>query len=514
MENKITRKTTNEYKLILGYIGIFLMLIGIVLITPILMTPIIHLLYNEKEYINIPYFLIPASISLSSGFCLYMSFLKNKVGNLKKHQDIVLVILVWLIAIFIGTIPFLFIGKSFTKSLFEITSGFTTTGFEAFDLDTIPKTFIFYRSVTNFFGGIGLVLILASTINIKHGMLFYKAEGHEGLMPSLIKSSKLLFSIYSFFILIGTCLYIIAGMNFFDALNHAISSIATGGFSTFNDSVASQNRNIQIVSIILMILGSTNFLIYVAIFKVKFKAVIKNSETIYSLFLYLAVMPIVILILALKYKAGFYKSYTEYGFLYISAQSTTGLSNVNNLLAIPDFLFIILLIRMIIGGQSGSTSAGIKQYRMVYIFKGMIIYILNMFKNTRTVSTNYIYVMGKKVIFSKDEYRKHLSFSFIYLLLVILGGISLIIAMPYNKEFIGNGNLIKQGVFNFAAALGNVGLSMSDLTKATNAELWIYIVAMFLGRLEILPVFIGVKRLFSDIFKRKKNKIVYNSEEI
>lgn len=73
-------------------------------------------------------------------------------------------------------------------------------------------------------------------------------------------------------------------MNFFDALNHAISSIATGGFSTFNDSVASQNRNIQIVSIILMILGSTNFLIYVAIFKVKFKAVIKNSETIYSLF--------------------------------------------------------------------------------------------------------------------------------------------------------------------------------------------------------------------------------------
>ena len=144
----------------------------------------------------------------------------------------------------------------------------------------------------------------------------------------------------------------------------------------------------------------------------------------------------------------------------------------------------------------------------------MIIYILNMFKNTRTVSTNYIYVMGKKVIFSKDEYRKHLSFSFIYLLLVILGGISLIIAMPYNKEFIENGNLIKQGVFNFAAALGNVGLSMSDLTKATNAELWIYIVAMFLGRLEILPVFIGVKRLFSDIFKRKKNKIVYNSEEI
>ena len=513
MERYKFKNNTNEYKLILGYIGIFLMLIGVVLITPILMTPIIHLIYHEKEYINIPYFLIPSSISLSLGVCLYMSFLKNRVGNLKKHQDIVLVILVWLIAIFIGTIPFLFIGKSFTKSLFEITSGFTTTGFEAFNLDELPKIFIFYRSVTNFFGGIGLVLILASAINIKHGMLFYKAEGHDGLMPSLVKSSKLLFSIYSYFILIGTCLYIIAGFNFFDALNHAISSIATGGFSTFNDSVASQNRSIQVVSIILMILGSTNFLIYVAIYKMKFKSIIKNSETIYSLFLYLAVLPIVVLILAIKYKVGFNKAYNEYGFLYISAQTTTGLSNVSNLLFIPDFLFIILLIRMIIGGQSGSTSAGIKQYRMVYIFKGMSIYLLNMFKNSRTISTNYIYVMGKKVIFSKDEYRKHLSFSFIYLLLVIFGGIALIIAMPYNVNNF-DGNLIKQGIFNFAAALGNVGLSMTDLTKATNAELWIYIFAMFLGRLEILPVFIGAKRLFSDIFKRKKNKFVYSDKEI
>ena len=216
-------------RLIIYYIGLFLMAIGFIILIPLIMIIFYH---DNVQYAYC--FLIPGLLSILLGYFINFFFKGKKPANLENHQDSVLVICIWIIAILLSSFPFILTGKlNFTQAIFEVTSGYTTTGLSVINVEQWPEIFLFYRSLTLFVGGVGFVLIVTSAISDKLRLNLYEAEGHnDKLLPNLTKSSRLIFSLYFGYIVLGTILYLICGMNFFDALNHSIAALSTGGFST------------------------------------------------------------------------------------------------------------------------------------------------------------------------------------------------------------------------------------------------------------------------------------------
>ena len=208
----------NKYhRLILHYMSIFIVMIGIIQLIPLLVLPF----YPEE--ISYAYcFLIPGLVAIAIGGLLSLAFKDAEIVKLEKHYDAVLVVLVWLSAIFVSTFPWMLKGDyNFTQASFEMTSGFSTTGLSVVDVGNTPHIFLMFRSITLFVGGVGLVLILTCVFSDKYGLNLYNTEGHnDRLMPNLAKSARLILSIYSAYILFGTVAYIILGMPVFDAITH------------------------------------------------------------------------------------------------------------------------------------------------------------------------------------------------------------------------------------------------------------------------------------------------------
>ena len=506
-----SNKIVSGYPLLFGYLGIFLMMIGGVIATPLL-----SLLFDKNDYVYMHFFLIPAGISIFIGFLLYLLILRKEKGKLLKNQEMILLNLIWISAFIVGALPFLFYNKTnFSLALFESISGFTSTGLTVFNPSELPKIFNLYRSIMLLFGGIGLVLVLSSAISSRHGQLIYQAEGHNNqFVPNLLKGARWILGIYFYLIFLGSLLFIIFDMSIFDAINHSIACISNGGFSTKANNITNYDSiPIEIIAIILMILGSTSFFIFVQIIKGDFKKIFKNSELLYSIFNFLIVFSLVytILILNNKYNNSFINySYNNQEwfrytlFQYISAQTTTGAQNVNSLLeGLPTIVLYVLMIKMITGGQIGSAGGGVKQYRIIYILKGIWYTILKAFKSERTIQTKYINILGQKVVYEEQEFIKHLVFLFIYLGLTMIGAFSI---MAFGYSFL-------EASFEFISAIGTAGLSLGITEKAAASNhfiLWILMFGMYLGRLEIMPVIFGAKRIIFDISYKNHKKVIFN----
>ena len=222
------KKTASGYRLIFGYLGLFITFIGITMLLPLLV-----LFAYPQEAADWYCFAAPGGAAILVGIALFMLIFKRDKAQLGKHQDAILLVLIWLISIFIAAVPFIIKGQlSFTESIFETTSAFGTIGLTVFSPECFEShIFVLYRSIICFLGGIGLVLIITSAISDRYGLKLYIAEGHnDKLMPNLAKSARLILGIYIGIILLGTGLFVLAGMPLFDALIHSISAVATGGF--------------------------------------------------------------------------------------------------------------------------------------------------------------------------------------------------------------------------------------------------------------------------------------------
>ena len=246
-------------RLIIGYLGIFIAFIGMAMILPCFVA-----IFYPEEKIYLKDFLIPAGGSIIVGLLMYLFIIRGKKEKLRKGEDQVLLVSIWVISILISSIPFMTsMNMNFTQAFFESTSGLTTTGLTVINPDTTPKMVLMYRSVLQFLGGVGLILIITATISDKYGLKLYSSEGHnDKLLPNMAKSARLILTIYVTYILAGTVLYSLFGMPVFDAINHSISAIATGGFSVRNASIGYYEylgpvryMGIQIVTMILMILA-------------------------------------------------------------------------------------------------------------------------------------------------------------------------------------------------------------------------------------------------------------------
>lgn len=170
-----------------------------------------------------------------------------------RDTEVIVVFMTWLIVIVITAVPFVMTGQySFTQAVFETTSGLSTTGLSVVDTAKASHIFLIHRTVLLFFGGIGLVLVMTSVLSEVYGMRLYHAEGHsDRLLPNLLESARLIIGIYSGYILSGTLLYVLFGMSPFDAVNHAVAALSTGGFSTHPESIGYyDSQAIEIVTVV------------------------------------------------------------------------------------------------------------------------------------------------------------------------------------------------------------------------------------------------------------------------
>lgn len=482
-----------EYKVVIGYLGVLTIIIGVITMLPILIIP-----FFPKENKYILNFLIPGLVAIGLGFLLKRVVDLNQKYKLSVSQDAVIVMLTWLIACLFSSIPWLISGQlNFTQAYFESVSGWTTTGLSVINIERTPNIFFLHRSLTQFFGGVGLVLVMVSALSATFGLRLYNSEGHsDRLLPNLLKSSRLIITIYAGYIMAGILLYIFFGMNWFHALNNSIAAVSTGGFGVTINSIGEyKSLPIELITIVLMILGSTNFAANVLLFKRNsFRKFFRQSELKFSLL----VLSLVIPILSFSSLKLIYESLSETFriaiFQAISALTTTGFSTVsfNNWGPFP---ILIMIILMITGGGTNSTAGGMKQYRVYLMFKNFIWELRKKFRPDNLVNEDsYIRPEGK-VYIQPIHIKEATNYAFIYMVCLFLGTLVLVF----------HGYPLQDSLFEFASALGTVGLSVGiTMPDSPIVVLWVEIMGMLLGRLEIYVFFIAIIKISKD-FKNRNN---------
>jgi len=457
-----------------------------------MLLPLLVLIGFPGESGHVLNFVIPAGMALLTGFLLSLFIWDGKKHQLTLRQDTVIVVAVWLLAVFFSSLPFMLSRQlNFTQAFFEAMSGWTTTGLSVVDVTVTPKIYLMFRSIMQFFGGVGLVLVMLSALSGTYGMRLYNAEGHsDKLLPNLAKSARVIMSIYAGYVVAGTILYVIFGMPLFDAINHSIAALSTGGFSTQVDSIgAYKSLPIELITIILMLLGTTNFAAHLLLVRGKFRNFFKVGEIRFMLVL----LGFTITIASFVSLNGIYGSVSQglriSVFQMVTALTTTGFSTVsfNNWTPFPVFVIIIL---MLIGGGAGSTAGGIKFGRVYLMVKAFLWNIKRKFMPEHMVNEDFVYRTEGKTFIDETHISEASNYAFLYMVTFFLG----------TSVMAANGYSLQDSLFEFASSIGTVGLSVGvTLPTTPPVVLWTQTVGMLFGRLEIYVIFIAGIRIIKDV---------------
>ena len=526
---KIVRKVYG-YRLIFGYLGVFLFFVGI-----ITLLPLSFLIFYPTENSEAYSFLIPGVSSLIVGLLLWQFLIARKERQqLGKFQDSIILVSLYILSIFVGSVPFMLRGvfssgsggTNFLNALFESTSGYTATGLTVFDFNQdLPGYHLFtiYRSLLLLCGGVGLVLIVTSTISDRYGLKLYTAEGHnDKLMPNLAKSARLILLIYLGYILLGTLSYFFfGGMELFDAFNHSIAAVATGGFSTRENGIPEiieqggvnsltgipvNGVAINITSVILMILGATNFVIHLFLFKGKIKNLIKDCEVRFFLLMCIIFIPIFCISIYFDDKTPtlLTRNLLDGTYLFFSTITTTGFMTVNQITSFGQGVLLLAIIMMIVGGSLGSTAGGVKQYRIYLCFKSFYWGIRDRLSPKSKVYPHKITHLGQTREVKGDEINEAQGYLLLYVVVMLAGGIIIsVMANGYGDFYASN------CIFEFVSALSGTGLSVGItgnvvLPEFNNAIIKIVlIIGMFAGRLEINCIYFAFYRGARDILRKE-----------
>lgn len=483
-----------KYLLLAHYLGIVLMLNG-----GILLLPLLALLFYQEEAVEAKFFIFPAVVVGIIGFVIWSVTRKQEEQtNVSIKEGGIIVVFSWMIICLVSAMPFILSGQlNFTQAVFESVSGWTTTGLSVVDVTKTSHTFLIWRSTMQFFGGAGIAVIVLASIIGPSGLGLYSAEGRTDLLlPNITKSAKLIMTIYIGYILSGTFLYIIAGMPAFDALNHAIAALSTGGFSTVPNSIGEYNNlAVEFITLILMFLGTVNFAAHYLIIKGEFKKFVQLGEIKLMFFVLSIMIPLVTFFSMNELYHQLGKSLRVAVFELTSALSTTGFSTVSYT-DWNDFGILAMIILMLIGGGTGSTAGGIKQYRIYVLYKSLMRNLKGFILPSKRYEEISVNKPEGKVYLKSQEIINVSNFVFIYFIIYFIGvNIMLIHGYP-----------LRESLFEYASSIGTVGLSVGITSaSAPVLVLWAQIVGMLFGRLEILIIFYAIIKIFKDI-KMIRNK--------
>lgn len=457
---------------------------------------IVGFFYGEHSGIQ---FLI--CIGITFGVGMGMVSLKPKSRDMGKREAIILTALTWVVLSAFGMLPFLFCGThlSITDAFFETMSGFTTTGASVLDtLHGVPHSILLWRCIEQWIGGLGILLFTLAVLpmlNYQGGMQLFNAEvtgiTHDKLRPRVSFTAQSLWGVYLVLTLICIGLLCFSELDIFDAVCYGLSTISTGGFATQDASISDLgNLYIKVVLIIFMFMGGVNFSLLYKLVTGKFKEFFRNEIIVWYILLIISFA----IILALNVLVtGLMENWEDVTidplFQTVSLFSSTGLVE-------PDFYdwgalpVVLLVIMMIIGACAGSTSGGAKIDRFVLLYK----FIKNEFyKLMHPNAVTTVTLNGKGT--PPQILLKTLAFLFLYIAVIIFGGIILVLMdLPLKDSF-----------FITLSAVSNTGLG-TDITGINgnfalipDVAKWVVSFLMLVGRLELFTILI----LFFPSFWRK-----------
>ena len=429
---------------------------------------------------------VSSAITFAVGITCHL-LSKTKDITIDRRLGYISVALIWLVVPLFGCLPFLFGGhiSSITDALFEAMSGFTTTGATIIDnVEILPRGILFWRCLMQWIGGIGIVVVVVAFIQIEGsgGMSLIAAEmvgpDKGKITPSTRKTGRILVIIYSILTLACILSFWYGGMTLYDALCHSFATVSSGGFSTKNASIAAFPVNIQYLTMLFMIPSGMNFILIYNIFKRKFSIVKQNEE--FKLYIFL-ILIISLLLSLLIYSAdkSIEQTLRESSFQVISIISTTGFTTVDYSLWKSSAIFLIGIL-MITGSMSGSTSGGIKLARAIVLFKNARNIIRGNMHNKALLPLT---LDGRNV--SSSILYNVLAVFLLYVAVFIVATLLLILTGLSFREAL-------EGCLSCLGCVGtvSVGDTLGTFSSFPNCAKWIFSCLMYLGRLEIVTVFI------------------------
>ncbi len=476
----------DRYRAMLGYSGEILIVLGLLHLVPLLL-----ILFYPSEMSYAHGFLFAGLPPLAVGLLARWRFFPKETITLSVQEGAVIVAVIWLTAITVGALPFMTIeGTTFWQGWFESASGWTGTGITVLNVAETPRIVLIFRSFTQLAGGAGFIIIALTAAAGALGTGLSAAEGRaDQLAPHVRQSALIILAIYAGYTVFGVLALRVAGMGWFDAVNHAFSAVSTGGFSTRPESVAYwDNPLIELVLIVLMLLGSINFFIAYTAIRGKFRAVIRSGEV--RLMAGLIALCAVLLFVLVIPRMGFTleKSIRVAIFETVSAITTTGLGTIDYR-PLTDFGWMTLILLMTVGGGVGSTSGGIKQLRVYVLIKAVIWEFRRAFMPAHMVNEPAIWQGDRRELLSDRQVRQMALFVTLYLNILLAG----------TGLFTAHGFPLKESFFEFASTLAGAGMSVG-VSSPGNPPVLLMVqgIAMLLGRLEFFTLLIGLAKLVSD----------------
>lgn len=469
-----------NYQVIANIIGLLLMLNGIFMLLCIPFS----LYFGEGDLMAIT---ISGVVTILSGAILWLLTRKLTNKELKKKDGYLIVTLGWLSMSCFGTLPYILSGAipNFTDAFFETISGYTTTGASILtDIEAVHQGILFWRSLTQWIGGMGIIVLAVAILPILGigGMQLFVAEAPgispDKLQPRIKETAKRLWLIYVMLTGIETVLLWIGGMTFFDAINHGLTTMATGGFSTKNTSAAHFTPFIQYVMILFMFLAGTNFTMTYFGLHGQFKKVVRNEE--FRFYLGTCILLTVITSAAIYFVSGsgFERSFRDGLFQVVSVITTTGYVSADYT-QWSSFITILFFVMMFIGASAGSTAGGVKIVRHVILLKNSILELKRQLHPSAIIPVRF-----NKTAVPRDITFNILAFIMIYISIFSLGSI-IMSSMGVDLE---------TAMGAVATSLGNIGPGIGSVGPVDNfAHLpmfgkWFLSFLMLLGRLELFTV--------------------------
>ncbi|MDD1707967.1 MAG: TrkH family potassium uptake protein [Methanoregulaceae archaeon] len=462
-------------------------------ISPLTLVPLIIAVAFREYSMILPMATVPAALFLL-GFLL--NHLPRRKADVRLSSALCSVALVWLAFALVSTLPFILVlDLSLTDALFETMAGWTGTGFSIMGpVQYIPETLLFWRTFMQWIGGMGVIALsitMASRGGLIQSPLFRSDSRSERILPGVIATGKELWAVYIFLTLIGAGVILVAGIPLYEAINLSITTISTGGYVPVQGGLDAYNsRFLQYLLIPVMIVGSTPFTLYYISYR-KRKLSLLGNEQVKLLLLFLAIGTSVV-VADLYYLKRFTleEAFRQGLFTTTAAISTTGYPG-QDLQLFPSVTIVFLALLMFIGGSSESSAGGIKLSRVAIGIRGIAWWFKRAFVRAK-VLVPFMYA-GEKVPDSVAE--PELSKNMLVIILSVLTVfVATIAVLQFHLISLEPADL----VFDIVSALSSCGLSTGYVSPTMPfVSKWVFILVMWIGRLEVIPVIV----LFMAIFR-------------
>ncbi len=472
--------TTN--KTVFFIIGVLLVILGSFMLIPYL----VQILYQENSHS----FLSSAFLTIFIGILFILTNLE-KDFQLNLQQTFLFSTLAWVSVAIFGSLPFIFstLNFNFSEAFFESMSGITTTGSTVIaNLDTSPKSILLWRSIMQWLGGIGIIVMAITVLPLLKvgGMQLFKMESSdstEKILPRTTEVATIIISTYLTLTFLCAFFYWIFGMNVFDSIAHSMTTIATGGFSTHNNSIGFfESSNIEIIATIFIILGSIPFISYLKFIKGNTKIFIEDVQI--KGFVYLILFSILIMLVYLffiEHESSFLERIRIASFNVVSILSGTGYVT-DDFGLWGKFSLIFFLFLMFVGGCAGSTTCGIKIFRIQMLF----LFLKNQIK--KLIYPNSIFMVkynNQKI--SDNFINSVILFIFSYLFLFMILSILLSIT---GMDFLSAISGAATSISNVGPGLGEMIGPNGNFKDVSDISKWVLSFGMLLGRLELFAVLV------------------------